>query len=81
MDEDLKRTNKRLHKTIKKLEITMSQMGYKLDKLNGVITQLVLVTSILQTRTGGIINDKELNEQENKLRSDIKTRKSTFKSN
>ena len=62
---------KKIKKASKKLDVEISKLWYEINKLNGVITQLVLVTSILQSRTGGIITDDELKKEDERLHTII----------
>ena len=71
---------KKLTAEINKAEVAVSQYRYELDRINGVVKQLVLVTSVLQQRTGGKIENDELKKEYDRIEADVKARQSTTKS-
>ena len=70
---------KKLQKAIKAANTLISQMSYRVEKMDEILKTVIVVTSVLQTRTGGKLNDQEIAREKAELKSKFEASKQTPK--
>jgi regulator of replication initiation timing len=76
---NIDRVVRKLEHKVKQLGIQVSQITYNFNQANEIVKHLVLQNYILQKRTGGIIDDKELKDGQDELRAKFEARKNIVK--
>lgn len=74
-DRDLKRFEQRG----KNLGVQLSQLRYEFDKLNDIVRDMIVVLSILQKRTGGVVTHEEKQQEFESIKSIIEQSQKTPK--
>ena len=70
---------KKLQKAIKAANTLISQMSYRVEKMDEILKTVIVVTSVLQTRTGGKLNDQEIAREKAELKYKFEASKQTPK--